>query len=191
MGLVAEARDKSLDSEIQNPKSEIDKPLGLLATDQPQPALETTAESEQLGIYAGNPPTGLPAEPEKTGIVAAKPPMGLPAEPPVGIPARQPVALFAERTKPKTEELLAKLGGTPQSQAAVDDGLNWLARHQAYDGHWGADCVGAGTSSRCEPQRACDGAGQPYEAAQTGLAVLAFQAGGHYYFNGQKYSETV
>ena len=173
--VVLEASHTALESKIQNLKSKID----------------TAAEPEPLGIVAENLPAGLPTDPEKPGIVAAKPETGLVAEPPLAIPAPQPAALFAERTKPKTIELLAKWGGTAQSQAAVEDGLNWLARHQAYDGHWGADCVGAGQSSRCEPQHACDGAGQPYEAAQTGLAVLAFQAGGHYYFNDQKYSKTV
>ena len=178
----------SAESPEAAPKSEThDESLGLVSTKQPEPAIEST-ESEELGIVGSNAPNGLPAEPEEKGLLADDIPAGLPAAPVV--PA-EPPAIFAERTKPKTVELLAKLGGTERSQAAVEDGLNWLARHQAYDGHWGADCVGGGQSSRCEPQHACDGAGQAYEAAQTGLALLAFQAGGHYYFNEQKYSETV
>lgn len=179
------AVEPSIDSPSDEADSEIGEPLGLVSTKQPEPAMEPTAEPEELGIVGSNPPRGLPAKPEEKGIVAEKPPAGLPAAPP------QPPAIFAERTKPKTLDLLAKFGGTEQSQAAVEDGLNWLARHQAYDGHWGADCVGDGQSSRCEQQHACDGAGKPYEAAQTGLALLAFQAGGQYYFNGQKYSQTV
>lgn len=181
-------------SKIQNPKSNMDEPQGLIAPKQPPPPppppLPAAAEPAKLGMVADT-PIGLPAEPEKTGVVAAKPQAGLPVEPPPAIPAPKPEGLFAERTKPKTKERLVELGGTPQSQAAVDEGLNWLARHQAYDGHWGADCVGAGAGSRCEQQHICSGPGQPYEAAQTGLAVLAFQAGGHYYFNEQKYSKTV
>jgi hypothetical protein len=192
--VVLKAPSDALESKIQSrragTKSKIDDPLALIATEEPPPASKPVSEAKPLGLAADKSPTGLPVEPEKPAIIA-KPEAGLPAEPPLAIPAPQPVALFAERTKPKTVELLEKLGGTAQSQAAVEDGLNWLARHQAYDGHWGADCVGAGQSSRCEPQHACDGAGQPYEAAQTGLVVLAFQAGGHYYFNDQKYSKTV
>jgi hypothetical protein len=187
---AVEASDTAAESNIKKSKSETDEPLGLVTTQQPQPGLEHAAEPEPIGIVADNPATGLPAEPEKKGLVA-KPPLGLPVAPPQGIPAAPPAAIFAERTKPKTPEQLSTLGGSARSQAAVEDGLNWLARHQAYDGHWGADCVGAGPKSRCEPEHPCDGAGQPYEAAQTGLAVLAFQAGGHYYFNDQKYSQTV
>ncbi|MBP3693796.1 MAG: hypothetical protein J6J31_05115, partial [Thermoguttaceae bacterium] len=37
----------------------------------------------------------------------------------------------------------------------------------------------------------CMDSAPDYSAATTGLAVLAFQAGGHYFFNGHKYSENV
>lgn len=174
--LPTEEKGDSLPSNIENPKSQTpqpDEPLGLLSEGRPDPAAQ-------------------PADPpEKLGIVGERPQTGLPAGPPLALPAPQPTATYAERTKPKTLELLAQYGGTEQSQAAVEEGLNWLARHQAYDGHWGADCLAAGPISRCEPAHPCDGAGNPFEAAQTGLAVLAFQAGGHYYFNEQKYSDNV
>ena len=153
----------------------------------PKSKIESPKSAEPLGLVSQQPA----AEPEKLGVVDEQPKAGLPAEPPLALPAPQPAATYAERTKPKTLELLTPLGGTEQSQAAVEEGLDWLARHQAYDGHWGADCVGPGPTSRCEPEHPCDGAGKPFEAAQTGLAVLAFQAGGHYYFNEHKYSDNV
>ena len=105
--------------------------------------------------------------------------------------ADTPKGLYEERTKPKTQELLGERGGTIQSQQAVEDGLNWLARHQGEDGHWGADCLGMAPNSRCDQNAPCQGTGEAYEIAQTGLALLAFQAAGHYYFNGQKYSDQV
>ena len=87
------------------------------------------------------------------------------------------------------KEILA-LGGTPASQAAVAAGLDWLARHQAEDGHWGPDCMG-GPQSRCEKGPACTVPGGDCRYAQTGLAILAFQAAGHFEFNERKYSKAV
>ena len=83
------------------------------------------------------------------------------------------------------------LGGSDNSEAAVASGLDWLARHQAVDGHWGPNCIGAEAGSTCEKDHPCDNAGQPFPVAQTGLAILAFQAGGHYYYNGRSYSNCV
>lgn len=96
--------------------------------------------------------------------------------------------IFALRTAPRRERMIADLGGTPESERAVADGLDWLARHQAYDGHWCAH-------DKCEADHPCRmldyqaPAGRP--VAETGMAILAFQAGGNYYFNNQKYSDNV
>ena len=152
--------------------TKLDKPLGIVADEQKKMVEE---------------PTGLAADAPR------KPePLGIPEDPKLGVVADTPKGLYEERTKPKTPEWLAQRGGTINSQKAVDDGLNWLARHQGADGHWGADCLG-GTdpNSRCDRNAPCQGPGQAYEIAQTGLALLAFQAAGHYYFNGQKYSDQV
>ncbi|HJT34042.1 MAG TPA: hypothetical protein VJ783_18495, partial [Pirellulales bacterium] len=120
-----------------------------------------------------------------------KPP-DVPEQPELGVVADTPEGLYAARTKPKTAEWLAARGGTAESQKAVEDGLDWLARHQGEEGHWGADCLGStDPNSRCDRSAPCEGPGLPYEIAHTGLALLAFQAAGHYYFNGQKYSGQV
>jgi hypothetical protein len=135
------------------------------------------------------------ADKEPTGVLADAPPKPEPLvvsqEPELGIVSDTPKGLYAARTEPKTPEWLAARGGTLESQKAVDDGLNWLARHQAEDGHWGADCLGTAPNSRCDQNAPCLWPGEGYEIAQTGLALLAFQAAGHYYFNGQKYSGQV
>lgn len=111
--------------------------------------------------------------------------------PTLPVVADTPEGLYAARTKPKTAEFLSARGGTVESQKAVDDGLNWLVRHQGFDGHWGADCLGSGPNSRCNQNAPCRGSGWNFDVAHTGLALLAFQAGGHYYFNHQKYSGQV
>jgi hypothetical protein len=132
---------------------------------------------------------------EPTGLLADAPrkpePLGVPKEPKLSLIADGPKTLYEERTKPKTAEWLGERGGTMESQKAVEDGLNWLARHQGEDGHWGADCLGTDPNSRCDRSAPCQETGQAYEIAQTGLALLAFQAAGNYYFNGQKYSDQV
>ncbi|HET6878931.1 MAG TPA: prenyltransferase/squalene oxidase repeat-containing protein [Pirellulales bacterium] len=103
----------------------------------------------------------------------------------------QPLGIYSERTRPDREKWIAGVGGTPVSEQAVAGGLDWLARHQSEDGHWGPDCLGA-NGSRCEKAHPCQGTpGGPYEAALTGLPILAFQAGGNYYDNGKQYSENV
>ncbi|HVX10561.1 MAG TPA: prenyltransferase/squalene oxidase repeat-containing protein [Pirellulales bacterium] len=102
----------------------------------------------------------------------------------------QPLGLYSERTRPDRETWITGVGGTPVSETAVAAGLDWLSRHQAEDGHWGPDCLGAGGSC-CEKAHPCDGGGLPFEAALTGLALLAFQAGGHYDFNDRPNSDRV
>ncbi len=101
------------------------------------------------------------------------------------------LGLYEKRTQANRTQWLGNLGGTAISETAVTDGLQWLARHQALDGSWTHRCLGNGTETRCEKPDLCSGAGDAYEAALSGLALLAFQAGGHYYFNDSQYSETV
>jgi len=105
-------------------------------------------------------------------------------------PPAQPLGLYSERTRADREDWIGEVGGTTESELGVADGLDWLARHQAEDGHWGPDCLGP-DGSRCETEHPCGGPGGKYEAALTGLAVLAFQAGGNYDFNDRKYTENV
>ena len=101
------------------------------------------------------------------------------------------MGIYSRRTQANREKWIGQYGGTSSSENAVAEGLNWLARHQADDGHWGPDCLGEGANSKCEAEHRCDGPGQDFPTALTGLAVLAFQAGGHYAFNQHKYSAQV
>lgn len=100
-------------------------------------------------------------------------------------------SVYAERTAPDRQEVVQKRGGSPISEQAVEAGFEWLARHQAEDGSWSDRCMGPGLGSRCEKGKACTHPGQPYPVAQTGLALLALQGGGHYAFNKSAYSDHV
>jgi uncharacterized protein YfaP (DUF2135 family) len=99
--------------------------------------------------------------------------------------------LYAKRTQANREAWIAGYGGSRESEAAVNAGLEWLARHQAEDGHWGPDCLQNHANSRCEGDPHCQPGGGNFAVAQTGLAILAFQAGGHFHDNQRKFSENV
>ena len=104
-------------------------------------------------------------------------------------PLHEPIA--AVRQDPQRKEWIGAYGGTAESEAAVRRGLDWLARHQASDGHWGPDALRARPDGRCKPGDVCSEGGGEHRVALTGLAVLAFQAGGHYDFNASEYSGCV
>jgi len=104
----------------------------------------------------------------------------------------QALGLYAKRTLGDRERWIASYGGSTISEGAVNAGLQWLSRHQADDGSWSDRCLGdKSPESKCEKESPCTGPGKTYEMAHTGLAILAFQAGGHYYFNDQVHSAAV
>ena len=104
-------------------------------------------------------------------------------------PLQAPIAEV--RQNPQRQEWIGAYGGTKESEAAVRRGLDWLARHQSLDGHWGPDSLHARPEGRCKVGDVCPGGGSDHRVGLTGLAVLAFQAGGHYDFNVTDYSECV
>ena len=182
-----QSSDNTAASESGDDKTKADQQSGKA------PQKDGSATSTEPAAKAETSPT----KPDGSlGVVGNKPdpkpePLGVPEDPNLGVVADTPKALYEERTKPKTPEWLAQRGGTIESQKAVDDGLNWLARHQGDGGHWGSDCLGTGADSRCDQKAPCDMPGGAYDIAHSGMALLAFQAAGHYYFNGQKYSDNV
>jgi hypothetical protein len=71
---------------------------------------------------------------------------------------------FGQRTGGGRKLLLKRYGGTKATEHSVDSALRWLAYHQETDGHWDAKKYAAGEKT---------------DTAVTGLALLAFLAGGH------------
>jgi RNA polymerase sigma factor (sigma-70 family) len=70
------------------------------------------------------------------------------------------------------ERLLERAGGNARSEAAVAAGLDWLARHQAGDGHWSLDHFDA--DGHCD----CTGPGQKNDTAGTAFGLLSFLGAG-------------
>jgi hypothetical protein len=104
-------------------------------------------------------------------------------------PLQRPVAELREY--PQREKWIGTFGGSDKSEEAVLLGLQWLARHQMTDGHWGPDCLHMAPAGCCREAGPCGGAGSEHRLAQTALAILAMQAAGHYDFNGNEYSANV
>jgi hypothetical protein len=92
------------------------------------------------------------------------------------------------RTSPASKAALVRsMGGTPESEAAVADGLRWLSIHQFPDGAWSflhsahPDCRG-----QCNQAGVLPAGGRP---AATGLALLAFLGSGHTHQDGDYQDE--
>jgi hypothetical protein len=94
------------------------------------------------------------------------------------------VGAFNGRSGATREKMLNEGGGNAASEASVARGLEWLALHQAQDGHWGLHDFNR--SAREKPYPAgkiavcnCDGAtSRRNDIAATGFALLPFLAAG-------------
>jgi hypothetical protein len=80
---------------------------------------------------------------------------------------------FGARGQGAREALVARGGGTKQTERAVAGALNWLARHQSPDGSWSID------NYHC-PEKTCTGTATCHNAnaAGTALGLLPFLAAG-------------
>jgi len=94
-------------------------------------------------------------------------------------------AAYAGRRGPARGRGALERGGSAASEAAVERGLAWLARHQAADGSWRFDLSG------CQCDGACRDPGTVTSTtAATGIALLPFLGAGHTHVEGE-YRETV
>jgi len=94
-------------------------------------------------------------------------------------------AAFACRSGADRGAAVRDRGGSAASEAAVERGLAWLARHQAADGSWRFDLSG------CQCDGGCRDAGTVSSTtAATGIALLPFLGAGHTQAAGA-YRETV
>jgi hypothetical protein len=99
-----------------------------------------------------------------------------------GIPGISTASVVPTDSFKKRAEGRAGRGSLPpQTEAAVELGLTYLARHQQQDGSWRLQ--GLETTTRSDPQMVSD-------TAATALAVLAFQGAG-YNHREHKYAEVV
>lgn len=166
------------------PELRLDEPEPIAAPDQLPDAGEITSPDHQAApawvetpepvapqpLAAMSPPPAelVPAALEVQAPSPARlefdlPPLPIPADlaqPALALEARtEPADRFLLRDRKKREQALADLGGSPETEAAIERALRWLARHQEPDGRWKIDRFGGKAG---------------HDVAATSLAALAF-----------------
>ncbi len=150
------------------------------------------AADERVGTESGDRPgadssAGLaadldvPALPAGTVVERVRVQGGGAATPPI-VAARPATPREDEwdRSPEARQRGVARFGGTPQTEDAVQAGLAWLAAHQSPDGRWSRDAFPA----QCPPQDRCTGVAcrrteSALDAGLTALALLAFLGAGY------------
>ncbi len=93
---------------------------------------------------------------------------------------------FTGRRGPMKARLVRREGGTVESEAAVERGLDWIARHQRGDGGWSLDTRDACTTPGCPERTAMES-----DTAATGLALLPLLGAGHSHLEPGRYQATI
>ena len=96
-------------------------------------------------------------------------------------------APFAGRQGLTRAKLLRREGGTARSEKSVDDGLDWIVRHQRADGSWSLNFHDQCQASPCPFQLARTQS----DTAATGLALLPLLGAGHIHTVKCRYQESV
>ncbi len=96
-------------------------------------------------------------------------------------------APFSGRQGMSKAQLIRREGGTTASEKAVQEGLNWLMRHQRDDGGWSLD-----VRNECRGQPVCpEDVHAVSDTAATGLALLPFLGAGHIHNKPSRYQDQV
>lgn len=124
--------------------------------------LQNTSSEETLEIPLETPPIDPIAPTDQIAVLETVPQFGSPE--------------LSGRTSPAQKAaMIAREGGTPESEAAVALGLQWLANHQRKDGSWNFNHK----TSRCRNDCSKPGSLGHCTTASTGLALLCFLGAGH------------
>jgi hypothetical protein len=84
------------------------------------------------------------------------------------------VAPFSGRSELTRARMVRREGGTAISEKSVEDGLDWLVRHQRADGAWSLNYQDQCQASPCPSQHVMDS-----DTAATGLALLPLLGAGY------------
>lgn len=134
-------------------------------------------------------PTRITGGPARTGVGGEGPKLASEAQvaglikraaPGIGAsPEAKIAAGFSMRKTESRREAIKSLGGSEESELAVERGLIWLAKHQDADGHWGIHEL------HCKDHQ-CTGHGSfQSNTAATGLGLLAFLGAGYTHQSGE------
>jgi hypothetical protein len=132
-------------------------------------------------------PGGIPHSADGTAAMIP----GVPNVIGTGLPGSQVPNLFAGRGSAVTRErMLEQGGGNKESEAMVARGLQFLANHQAMDGHWGMHDFDRHARKQTknakgeavvtfEKDKSMPGTTRQNDVAGTGFGLLPFLAAGH------------
>lgn len=164
---VAFARPK-----VSTPERTVASTADPVASPSPDvPPLRSSTKSPDAPALPALPPAGLP-----TARLPRRPARGTE----VAVVAT-PIDAYSLRDREIRKKTIDDLGGSNDSEAAVELGLQWLAAHQHADGHWSIDKFQA----VCDHPRCADAATLQADAAGTGLALLPFLAAGYTHKSGK------
>jgi len=96
------------------------------------------------------------------------------------------VAPFSGRSGLTRAKLVRREGGSAKSEQAVEDGLDWLVRHQREDGSWSLNFQDHCQGTPCPAQNATNS-----DTAATGLALLPLLGAGYIHTVKSKHQEAV
>ncbi len=133
-------------------------------------------------------PTRLTGGPARTGVGESRPTLASETQvaglikksvPGIGSSPDAKISESLAMRKPESrKEATKSLGGSDDSEQAVERGLAWLAQHQHADGHWSIH------DFQCQ-DHSCTGHGSFHsDTAATGLALLAFLGAGYTHQSG-------
>jgi hypothetical protein len=105
---------------------------------------------------------------------------------PYKLHAEDMTAPFSGRQAMTRAQLVRREGGTVRSEKAVEDGLDWIVRHQREDGSWSLNFHGQCRGNGCPMQVATE-----TDTAATGLALLPLLGAGHIHTEKSRYQANV
>ena len=151
-----------------------------------------------LSVEATDPKrVNLPAFTERYGPVLSDPEVDVRVERPDRFVPGEALAItalggmtrlspFSGRSAEARAALLRREGGTAESEQAVEQGLDWIARHQGRGGYWSLD-----PRPNC-PEGPCPGeTAMQSNTAATGLALLTLMGAGHTHDAEGRYREPI
>jgi hypothetical protein len=147
------------------------------------PGVSGGASATTPGSSGAPQPTRLSGGPARPGTSNARPQLAASGQiaelfkksvPGLSAAAESPIsASLSMRNNDSRREAIQALGGSTESEEAVERGLKWLAAHQHPDGHWSIH------DFKCQDHQ-CSGHGSfRSDTAATGLALLAFLGAGY------------